>query len=545
MSDIQINTEGWIGKIQSFFHSKPRLAYGVLFLFGALNVFSYSPFELWPLVFLCVTPLILAISLTEEPKQAAKYGLSWAVGWFATGISWVHVAIADFGGLPTIISVILMALLDFYLALFPALACYLAVRYRPYFGSFFIVPAWLFAEWLRSFFLTGFPWLSLGYTQSNSPLNGFAPVIGEFGLQAVVVFISLMIVRIALLSQDRHYSKTSRITPVLPIAILFTAGFTLQNVNWFNDAQSKSLQLALVQGNIQQSIKWQPENEMPTMLKYLEMSQPHLEQADIIIWPEAAVPRLEIVANDYLREIDRLAAMTNTAIVTGIVDYQPETDNAYNNIIVLGKKQAEDKHGHYKYLHSNRFSKHHLLPIGEFIPFEDMLRGIAPLFDLPMSSFSRGEYQQENLIANGFHLSPAICFEIAFADQVRANLYEHPSQRSDFILTLSNDAWFGDSHGPWQHLQIAQMRALEFATPVVRVTNNGITAIIDHQGNITAILPQFEADSLLTSMTVNNAVTFYQRFGDWPIVLTFGLACVFLFRFKKKRIRYVSNELTS
>jgi len=179
----------------------------------------------------------------------------------------------------------------------------------------------------------------------------------------------------------------------------------------------------------------------------------------------------------------------------------------------LGKQTADANSGHYFHGHANRFSKHHLLPIGEFVPFESFLRQLAPIFDLPMSSFNRGSYVQPNLTANGFHLLPAICFEIAFPAQIRANL----TSETQLLLTVSNDAWFGDSIGPHQHLQIARMRALEFGLPLLRATNNGITATIDANGQIRQRAPQFTEAILSDQLLLTDAATLYQQMGNLPV----------------------------
>ena len=475
---------------------------------GVANTLAYSPFQNWWLPFVTLYFLITAINSAGTAKQAARYGFYYGLGWFGAGISWVHVAIADFGGLPLIASVFLMALLVGYLALFPALASWLTFKNIKRFQLWGFPVFWLVAEFLRATLFTGFPWLSLGYSQLEGPFRALAPIVGEFGLQAVVAVMAVSVYQF--IFNVRH-ALGRKIDGLAITLIIFILGLNIYSTqkDWTGDL-NRTVRLALVQGNIEQSIKWQPENELPTMEKYLSMSTEFFSQHDLIIWPEAAIPRLEILANDYLREVDKLAAETNTALITGIVDYQPETNLAYNNIIVLGKKLADDQFGHYRYLHNNRFNKHHLLTIGEFVPFESVLRKLGPIFDLPMSSFSRGYYQQDNLIAQSLKISPAICFEIAFSEQVRDNLYDN----SDIILTVSNDAWFGASHGPWQHLQIAQMRALEFAKPVVRVTNNGITAIIDQNGEIVSLLPQFKAAVLSHKLDIYESNTIYREFGN-------------------------------
>lgn len=501
---------------QSFFNAHPLIKNVFLVALGGLMTLSYSPFDLWPVALICLAKLAYFINSAKNAKAAALTGFYFGLGWFGVGISWVHVAIADFGGLPIVFSLLLMLLLVAYLALFPALSGYLHHKWHKYLGAFSIIPAWLIAEALRGWLLSGFPWLSIGYSQLQGPLAGFAPVLGEFGIQFIILFLAAATL------------LKAKATLLAFIAVIVSA-FSLHQITWFEN-QSDSIKLALVQGNIEQSIKWQPDNELPTMKKYLKLTTPYFEKSDIIIWPEAAVPRLEILANDFLTELDMLASSSNTAIITGLVDYQPETNFAFNNLVVLGKKNQQDEFGHYKYLGTNRYAKHHLLPIGEYVPFESVLRKLAPIFDLPMSSFSRGTYQQNNLVANSINLSPAICFEIAFPEQIRANLYPD----SQFILTVSNDAWFGHSHGPWQHLQIAQMRALEFATPVIRATNNGVTAIIDSSGNIAAQLPQNVAGVLEHELQLVQSATPYKRFGNaitWLLLIVFSSA-VFLYRRK-------------
>ena len=474
--------------------------------------------------------LLIAIVHSPNVKQATRYGFIFGLGWFSFGLSWIHNAIADFGGLPLFFSLLLMFLLVAYLALFPALFSWLTFKTKDKYSLFVVIPLWLSVEYLRSVLLTGFPWLSIGYSQLTSSLSGYAPIVGEFGLQAIVVLLSCLIV----IAFNMHTTKTKdnyKYTTVSIVALFLIplAGQSLTYYQWSED-NKKQINLALVQGNIAQSIKWQPENEVPTMVKYYELTSPHWQSADIVIWPEAAIPRLEISSNDFLSDMDKDASESNTALITGIVDYQPNTTYAFNNIVTLGKKNTTDTSGHYQYLHNNRYSKHHLLPFGEFVPFESILRKLAPIFDLPFSSFNRGEYQQDNLIANGYHIAPAICFEIAFPQQISANLTDN----SDFILTLSNDAWFGDSHGPWQHLQLAQMRALEFAMPVVRVTNNGVTAVIDQTGQISASINQNIAKVLTYPLNLSTSHAFYKRFGNLTTWLLMFLLTTILFWRRKK-----------
>lgn len=481
---------------------------------------GYAPFSLWPIVPVSVAVFFYLLHQSNE-KQAKITGFLFGLGWFGAGLSWVHVSIADFGGLPLLGSIGLMLLLCGYLALFPALASHFLRKYfRVSIWPLAVPIIWLLSEWLRSWLFTGFPWLSLGYSQINSPLSGWIPVIGEMGLSMLLVTLCCAL--------GLWVPAKKGVPAALITSIIFVSGWSLNQYNWVT-ITGKTINIAMVQGNIKQELRWVPEQDWPTLEKYSKMTSPHWDN-DIIIWPEAAVPKLEPTVREFLGELDENAARHGVGLITGIVNYNFETGQAFNNLIGLGKKSATDKHGHYRYLHNNRYSKHHLLPIGEVIPFEDWLRGLAPIFDLPMSSFTRGDYQQKNLISNGYHLAPAICFEIAFPTQIRANLYEG----TDFIITVSNDAWFGTSHGPAQHLEIAQVRAKEFGIPVLRATNNGITAFIDHQGQIQSRLPQFEAAVLSDAIKQVQGTTPYRTFGDVPAWLMAIISFLFALFIQRK-----------
>lgn len=495
---------------------KAWLTYLLALLSGASLTFAYAPFSIWPVTFFAMAIAIRQLNMSSRPFLTAwLFGL----GWFGAGISWVHVSIADFGGLPIVFSVLLMMLLCGYLALYPAIAMWLAKRYfHAKYWPLALPFIWVVTEWCRSWMLSGFPWLSVGYSQTDSWLAGWMPVIGETGVTALIISLA------ASLALVKHYKHL--IYPLVLVAICFISGFLLKQVHWVT--KDKSYNVAMVQGNIAQSLRWVPEQDAPTMEKYRMLTAP-LWQNDLIIWPEAAVPKLELMATAYLAELDSKAFETDTGFITGIVNYNWESEEAWNNLLVLGKTTPDAHSAQYHYFHNNRYAKHHLLPIGEFVPFEDFLRPLAPLFDLPMSSFSRGDYEQSNLIANGIRLAPAICFEIAFPRQVAANVHNN----TDMIITVSNDAWFGRSHGPAQHLEIARVRAIEFGRPVLRATNNGITAFINEKGDVEAVLPQFEAGSISSSVQAQRGITPYNYFGDllvWAISAMGFVLALFLSR---------------
>lgn len=491
-------------------------------LLGASLTLGYAPYSVWYAV-----PFVLAIQfslLKHTQHSAAKLGWLFGMGWFGAGISWVHVSIEKFGGLPLAGSLGLMLLLCSYLSIYPALAFHCVKKYSKPAHWFWSLPAiWFITEWLRGWFLTGFPWLSLGYTQTSSPIGAWAPLIGETGISFLLVGFAAALSQFI---QKRQYQLA-----FVSSSLVYGLSILIAQTTWFQKS-AESFNITMVQGNIEQELRWVPEQDIPTMNKYLDLTQPHW-QADIVIWPEAAIPRLEPLAKTYLDSVDQLALDTGTGLITGIVNYNFESREAHNTLITLGQSNsaARPDDGAYYYGHPNRYEKYHLLPIGEFIPFEDFLRGVAPIFDLPMSSFSRGDYVQTNLEANGAHFAPAICFEIAFPNQIRANL----NHNTDFIITVSNDAWFGNSHGPHQHLEIAQMRALEFGMPVLRATNNGITAFINAQGEMESQAPQFQDATLTHRISPSEGKTPYRLLGDFPLWLITFIALVALFRSHKKQ----------
>ncbi len=467
------------------------------FLAGAGLVFAYAPFSYWFIAFPLITIWLFMLD-KSPPKQAFWHGLTFGFGWFATGISWVHVSIAQFGGMHLVLSLLLMLLLCLYLAIYPGIAAWLSAKLTTHKQvNLYTLPfLWLISEWLRAHLLTGFPWLSFGYSQLDGPLSTLAPVIGETGITFVVVLCSVALYKLM---------KGKQLVTNLALIFVTIVGCFYATNNSQINLTGKQINVALVQGNIKQELRWDEEQEENIIDLYIRLTEDLYKNHDLILWPEAAIPRLEPLAQDYLYAVDKQAMEQQSSLITGVINYDPDARSFFNRLVVLGRKHAMDTEGDYFFRNPNHYNKHHLLPIGEFVPFQELLRPIAPLFNLPMSSFSRGDYVQDNIIANDLHIAPLICFEVAFAKQLAANM----TNRTDLLLTVSNDAWFGDSHGPHQHLDIARMRALEFGRPMLRGTNNGITAVIDHKGQVIGEIPQFEEAILSTQVDLVTGKTTY------------------------------------
>jgi apolipoprotein N-acyltransferase len=274
----------------------------------------------------------------------------------------------------------------------------------------------------------------------------------------------------------------------------------LAQINWVSPATDDKLSVALIQANIPQEEKWLSEQLRPTLDLYRQMSEKAWSK-DLIVWPETAIPRLYHRANAYLSYMDAEAKKQHSAIITGIPYKQPDTGSYHNSIIAIGEG-------------SGIYHKQRLVPFGEYIPMEKWLRGLIEFFDLPMSNFSLAPDAQALLKVGKLQLAPFICYEIVYPDLVAATV-----PKADLLITISNDTWFGKSHGPLQHFQMAQMRALENGRYLIRGTNNGVSALINEKGQVINRADQFVRTTLYGEVQAMSGLTPFARGGTRPVVI--------------------------
>ena len=480
------------------------VVYLIALISGAIGVFAFSPFDYWGFAYVSLGGLLF-VAKNAKKSTALLATFLWSMGFFCFGVSWLNVSIHQFGGASLGVSYLLVGLLSAYLALYPMLFTYLVQRFQVQSAVIFAA-IWTLTEFLRGWVFTGFPWLQFGYTQIDSPFFGIAPIFGVTGLTFFTVWASAVIFNLVFSLSKKQWNLVG----VNTLLLLVVGGLSAYagKVNFVQPKEDKGLTVTLAQGNIEQNLKWDPEYLYATVDIYQKQILAHLGKSDLIILPESALPTLENTITPFFEALDKVAKEKNTEVMIGTVYRDEQSGKLLNSIVTAGNPDFP-----YELTTKNRYSKHHLVPFGEYVPLESLLRPLNSVFNLPMSAFQSGDAVQPSFMAKQHAFAPAICYEIIFGEQLRENL----KKETDYLLTISNDAWFGDSIGPWQHLQMARMRALELGKPLIRATNTGISVFIDAKGNIEAQAPQFEETTLTHKMVPTEGKTPYAALGNLPI----------------------------
>jgi apolipoprotein N-acyltransferase len=497
VAETAVTRAGWRG------YWPQRLA---ALLAGAALTAAFAPHDLWWLAVLSPAALLLLWRWAPTAREGAWLGWLYGIGLYASGTWWLYISIRVIGQAPFPVALLVMAALVLLMAAYQAGLGYIVVRWlqpRTVSGALLQVPAaWVIIEWWRGWFLSGFPWLSLGYSQTDSWLAGLAPVGGVHLISLVLIMGGGALV--TLLRHGSLWRPVALVALVLP----WTAGLALRNVQW-TEASGAPLSVAILQGAIPQELKWleSKANEQHILDEYAALHDSALG-ARLIVWPESTLPDLANYYSNYLGGIWSSARRHGSSVLMGVMRAEArgrgEEPIAFNSLLALDADEPAF------------YDKRHLVPFGEYFPVPQWVRDWLRLMNLPHLDFMPGGADQPPMTLAGQKVAVSICYEDAYPQQLRG-----ATAQSSLLATVTNDAWFGRSGARYQHLQIARMRALENRRYLLRAANDGVSAIIDPEGRVVGSAPEFKAAVLRGMVQPRMGMTSYLRFGDWPIL---GLA---------------------
>lgn len=492
----------------------------VLFLLGATCVLGFSPFYLYPVSLLSLAALCYVWWQCQTPKQAALAGFFYGLGLFCLGIYWIYISLHDFGHMPAWMAALATLLLCAFMALFPALVGWLSLKMAKVQSAQLLIAVpvcWALADWTRGWIFTGFPWLSMGYSQvPASPLAGFMPVVGAYGVSLITVGIACALAYCFCALPSSGKLKHQVIYAMLSLTLL---GGLLKQVEW-TQAQSAPIKVALLQGNIAQDLKWSPDMLEQTLRRYLQMAE--ATDAPLIVMPETALPMLSTSLPDAFKSrITALAKKNNGAVLVGVIEQ--EQGQYFNSMLNMASPA------------SPAYRKSHLVPFGEFIPFKTVFAWVyRDWLNMPLSDLSRGAITPLPMLVAGQRLAINICYEDVFGEEIIRQL-----PAATLLVNASNDAWYGRSIAADQHLQFSMARAMETGRTVLRATNTGATAMIDRRGRVVAHAPHFSVSTLQVMAQGYTGSTPYVRFANKPVLLLcfIGLLAIFVPNFLARRAK--------
>ena len=518
-----------------------RLALLLALAAGALNVFAFAPFGVWPLQILCAAFLFCLVMRADGVRQAALLGWFYSFAATSAGVYWLYISLHDIGHMPAWLTILAIGLLALGLGLLVGAATggarWLQQRRGCSTGVTLLLtlPAlWMLAEWTRCWIFTGFPWLSSGYAHVSSPLAGFAALIGVYGVGLIAAFIAAVAAAFALAltrpagvraaASTPRWSLRQLAGPGMLTLLLLGAGQLLRNVEW-TAPLGKPISVRLLQGNVAQEMKFDRGQLGSTLGLYDAMIT--ATPADLIATSETAVPVVrQQLPPEYLQRLADFARASNSQVLVGIPISDSPSQYA-NGLVVLPPAAVAPNSFPVPIAavpETYRYEKHHLVPFGEFIP--PGFRWFVDTMQMPLGDQSRGAALQAPFAVRDQWILPNICYEDLFGEEIAAQILWRSAQKlptPTMLLNISNIAWFGDSIALPQHLQISRMRTLETGRPMLRATNTGATAVIDPHGGIQAQLPPFTRGTLAATVQGYDGLTPFIRIGNYGALLLAAL----------------------
>ncbi len=472
---------------------------------GAAHAVAFAPWNHGWLQVLALAALFALADAMRSARRAALAAFAFGLGWFGVGVSWVYISMHVYGGMSAWLAALATLTFAALLALFPAAGLAVGARLVPPspLRALVALPAsWAAAEWLRGVAFTGFPWLASGYAHTDTPLAGFAPIAGVYA-----VTLAAALAAGALVALLRHRSRPARAGAIALLVALAAGGEALRRIEW-TQASGDPIRVRLVQGNIPQNLKFGPEGLQRAHATYMRLVR-SAGRADLVVLPESVFPLPLAYLPDFVtRDLLDFTNSHAAALVFGVFVEDPP--GRYFNSAIGFAPGADPQ----------RYSKRHLVPFGEFIPFG--FRWFVDLMAIPIGDQARGPQYQPPMALAGQRIAVNICYEDLFGAEI-IDAWRVPGSAPTLLLNLSNLAWFDDSIALAQHLQISRLRALETGRPMLRATNTGATAIVDARGRVVAQLP-FNTEGVLDGEVRGHVgTTPYVRAGDGPALAAIGL----------------------
>ena len=510
-----------------------NLKWNILFaiLSGALLILSFPKYGSGFVAWFAFIPLLFALYRVTSIRQAILLGFITGVVSYTGIVYWIAYVVVNYGYLPIYLGIIIMLLLACYLSVYLAIFAAGIVYFRRKIPLYLIAPVlWICLEYCKSQFFTGFPWENLGYSQYlNLYLIQFADILGVFGLSFLIILVNVSLFEIINKRSKREYIIAAAV--VLTLSSVYIYGiFRVNNIDdLLQNPSTPSIEVSLIQGNIDQSIKWNENFQKETLNIYEDISIKNIPAiGGLIVWPETAVPFNFQDENDLRRQIINLSIKTKSDLIFGSISYSPRKNyvDFYNSAYFLSP-EGEVK---------GKYDKVHLVPYGEYVPLRNIFPFIKGL-TAGIGDFSTGDGYFP-LSAAGRKIGVLICYEgiLPFA----ARIYKKES--AEILVNITNDAWFGSTSAPYQHLSMTIFRAVETRLYLVRAANTGISAIVDPRGQIVSQTNIFQKDSLKGKVKFLKIPTFYAKYGDILVVICFMLSILCLLWSLKGRLKNADRK---
>jgi len=480
---------------------KPNQSALIAFGLGGALVLAHAPVAFAPVALVALGGLFWLWHGAKSVFHSVQLGLWFGLGFFGAGVSWLISSIYIYANVNLLLAIFATFIFVLFLSLYIAFAGWLAYRLQDRgIGITWVVimPAiWVLAEWLRATLFEGFPFLLTGNTHIHTWLDGYAPVFGVLGMSWAVAATAGLVLWL--------YLSRAWLAASTALASIWLVGAGLQTIEWVKPVGTP-IDVALLQGNVPQDKKWLKDAFMPTLKTYVDMTKKNLD-ADLVVWPETAVPSYyDLVEKGALKSFIKDAQLLETDILIGVITRNKDTGSYYNALVNVHNPEQQ-------------YQKHHLVPFSEFFPFGVILKPLSELFDVPYAEFTAGSETQKPLVLADQPAGLSICYEMAFGEELART-----AGQARYLVTVSNDAWFANTLEPAQQVQDAQMRALELGREIARATNTGHTLVLDVKGNIKARLPAYQEGVLRAKVQPYEGETFFVQWKQTPLLTLLALA---------------------